>query len=210
MQSPRIATGASPAQSAQGVGRFGTRDRKRNTRALVRFLQITCTYNILDDIAFQQEQEYSYYPLVGFNETMITYLLAIASPTHSVPPSMYYSGWASQSERAVRYRRGWGQTTDGDHYGNGRAYYGITLPVGVGVGGPLFFTHYSFMGFDPHALTTDRDLLYSPRPVYGKVKAGDQLFSLRDQAITIYDHNRLQERPPPPPEGPQEEDARAA
>ena len=29
-------------RSAQGVGRFGTRDRKRNTGALVRFLQITC------------------------------------------------------------------------------------------------------------------------------------------------------------------------
>ena len=93
------------------------------------------------------------HPLIGFNETLISYLLAIASPTHAVPPSMYYTGWASQSERAVRYRQGWGQTTDGDHYGNGRAYYGITLPVGVGVGGPLFFTHYSFLGFDPRALT---------------------------------------------------------
>jgi exo beta-1,2-glucooligosaccharide sophorohydrolase (non-reducing end) len=92
------------------------------------------------------------HPLIGFNETLITYLLAIASPTHAVPASMYYTGWASQSERAVRYRRGWGGTTDGDHYGNGRQYYGVTLPVGVGVGGPLFFTHYSFMGFDPRAL----------------------------------------------------------
>lgn len=93
------------------------------------------------------------HPLIGFNETLITYLLAIASPTHGVPPSLYYTGWASQSERAVQYRRGWGQTTDGDHYGNGRQYYGVTLPVGVGVGGPLFFTHYSFMGFDPRALS---------------------------------------------------------
>jgi murein DD-endopeptidase MepM/ murein hydrolase activator NlpD len=56
------------------------------------------------------------------------------------------------------------------------------------------------VAFDPHALTTDRNLLYSPRPVYGKVKAGDEVFSLRDQAITIYDQNRLQERPPSPPE----------
>jgi murein DD-endopeptidase MepM/ murein hydrolase activator NlpD len=55
------------------------------------------------------------------------------------------------------------------------------------------------VAFDPHALTTDRDLLYSPRPVYARIKAGDQLFSLRSQAITIYDHNRLQERVPPPP-----------
>ncbi|MGQ0712901.1 MAG: glucoamylase family protein [Gemmatimonadaceae bacterium] len=93
------------------------------------------------------------HPLIGFNETMIVYILAIASPTHAVSPSMYYTGWAGQSERAVRYRQGWGQTTDGDHYRNGNTYHGIMLPVGVGVGGPLFFTHYSFMGFDPHALT---------------------------------------------------------
>jgi hypothetical protein len=93
------------------------------------------------------------HPLIGFNETMIVYILAIASPTHAVPASMYYTGWAGQSERAIRYRRGWGQTTEGDHYHNGNTYHGITLPVGVGVGGPLFFTHYSFMGFDPHAFT---------------------------------------------------------
>lgn len=34
--------------------------------------------------------------LIGWNETMVTYLLAIASPTHAVPASMYYSGWANQ------------------------------------------------------------------------------------------------------------------
>jgi hypothetical protein len=92
------------------------------------------------------------HPLIGFNEVMITYLLAIASPTHPVAPEMYYSGWASQSERAIHYREGWSGSTDGDHYGNGHTYYGIKLDVGVGTGGPLFFTHYSFFGFDPHSL----------------------------------------------------------
>ena len=91
-----------------------------------------------------------HHPLIGFNETMITYVLAIASPTHPVPASMYYSGWASQSEMAQQYRQGWSGTTDGNHYANGNTYYGIKLDVGVGRGGPLFFTHYSFMGFDPH------------------------------------------------------------
>jgi exo beta-1,2-glucooligosaccharide sophorohydrolase (non-reducing end) len=75
----------------------------------------------------------------GFNETMIVYLLAIASPTHAVPASLYYSGWASPG--------------GDDHYANGRTYYGIKLDVGFGTGGPLFFTQYSYMGFDPHALT---------------------------------------------------------
>ncbi|WP_109489245.1 glucoamylase family protein [Occallatibacter savannae] len=93
-----------------------------------------------------------HHPLIGWNEVMITYLLSMASPTHGVPASMYYSGWASQSETAQHYREGWGGTKDGNHYFNGNTYYGIKLDVGVGRGGPLFFTHYSFMGMDPHAL----------------------------------------------------------
>ena len=89
------------------------------------------------------------HPFVGWNESMIVYLLAIASPTHSVPASMYYSGWAGQSETAVRYRQGWSRTTQGDHYTNGNSYFGIKLDVGSGSGGELFFTQFSFMGFDP-------------------------------------------------------------
>ncbi len=72
------------------------------------------------------------FPLVGPNETMITYLLAIASPTHSIPASLYHLGWASSS-----------------NYLNGNSFYGIPLYVGWDYGGPLFFAHYSFLGFDP-------------------------------------------------------------
>ncbi len=72
------------------------------------------------------------FPIQGFNETMITYLLAIASPTHPIPASLYYKGWASSSS-----------------YKNGNSFYGIPLFVGWDYGGPLFFVHYSFMGFDP-------------------------------------------------------------
>lgn len=90
------------------------------------------------------------HPLIGWNETMIAYLMAAASPTHPIPPELYHSGWASQSERARIYRENWDKTTDGNHYTNGNTYYGVALPVGVGSGGPLFFTHYGFLGFDPH------------------------------------------------------------
>jgi len=72
------------------------------------------------------------FPLVGWNETMITYLLAIASPTHPVPASLYHDGWASSP-----------------NYLNGNSFYGIPLYVGWDLGGPLFFAHYSFLGFDP-------------------------------------------------------------
>jgi hypothetical protein len=90
--------------------------------------------------------------LTGFNETMITYLLAIASPTHAVPADLYYTGWAGQSPAAIAYRSGWSGSTEGDRYRNGHTYYDIKLDVGVGTGGPLFFTQYSFMGFDPRGI----------------------------------------------------------
>ena len=66
-----------------------------------------------------------------FNECMITYLLALASPTHPIASACYYEGWA------------------GGECANGNTYYGHKLWVGWPMGGPLFFTHYSFLGFDP-------------------------------------------------------------
>jgi hypothetical protein len=71
------------------------------------------------------------FPLRGYNEGLIVYLLAIASPTHQVPASYWNSGWA------------------GAGYVNGNTWYGYKLYVGPNLGGPLFFAHYSFMGFDP-------------------------------------------------------------
>ena len=68
----------------------------------------------------------------GYNECMIVYLLAIASPTHPIPPAAYYDGWAGH-----------------DKYENGKTYYGITQSVGPPMGGPLFLSHYSFCCFDP-------------------------------------------------------------
>ena len=91
--------------------------------------------------------------LTGFNETMIVYLLAIASPTHPVGAELYYTGWAGQSEAARHYRKDWSGTADGEKYANGTTYFGTKLDVGVGSGGPMFFAHYSYMGFDPHSLT---------------------------------------------------------
>ncbi|WP_165040104.1 glucoamylase family protein [Dysgonomonas sp. ZJ709] len=90
--------------------------------------------------------------LIGWNETMITYLLAIASPTHGVSKDIYYTGWASQDQYAQDYRANWGQTRDGSMYSNGNTYQGVKLDVGVSTGGPLFFLHYSYLGFDPRGI----------------------------------------------------------
>lgn len=90
--------------------------------------------------------------LIGWNETMITYFLAIASPTHAISPRMYYTGWANQDQVAQDYRSNWGKTTEGSMFTNENNYFGISLDVGVSNGGPLFFTHYSFLGLDPHKM----------------------------------------------------------
>ncbi len=74
-------------------------------------------------------------PIRGFNETMIVYILAISSPTHSVPKYLYDKGWA------------------GSGYWHGKTHYGHLQWVGPELGGPLFFTHYSFLGFDPREHT---------------------------------------------------------
>jgi hypothetical protein len=119
-----------------------------------------------DALFWHWSPEYSWYinhRLTGFNETMITYLLAIASPTHGVPASLYYTGWAGQSKAAIAYRQAWAEQQAGDHYVNGHSYYGIKLDVGVGEGGPLFFTHYSYMGFDPHVGDRFTDYFHNNR-----------------------------------------------
>jgi hypothetical protein len=71
----------------------------------------------------------------GWNECLITYVLAAGSPRHAIEADAYTRGYAS-----------------GREYLNRRSYYGIELPLGVDYGGPLFFAHYSFCGLDPRGL----------------------------------------------------------
>lgn len=77
------------------------------------------------------------FPVRGFNECLIMYILAASSPNekYQVPSSVYHRGWAQS-----------------DFFKNGKDFYGITLPLGFDYGGPLFFSHYSFVGLDPRGL----------------------------------------------------------
>ncbi len=72
----------------------------------------------------------------GWNECLITYVLAASSTTHGIPASVYTNGWAS-----------------GGGFLNGNTYYGHTLPLGPAQGGPLFLSQYSFIGINPNGLT---------------------------------------------------------
>ncbi|MEK1890277.1 MAG: glucoamylase family protein [Phyllobacterium sp.] len=74
-------------------------------------------------------------PIRGWNEALITYVLAAASPDFGIEPHIYHEGFAANGA-----------------FVNGRDYNGITLPLGPDHGGPLFFAHYSFCGLDPRGL----------------------------------------------------------
>ncbi|HOY14739.1 MAG TPA: glucoamylase family protein, partial [Saprospiraceae bacterium] len=74
-------------------------------------------------------------PIRGHNEGLIVYVLAASSPSHGIDPIVYKSGYARNG--AIK---------------NGNTYYTYKLPLGSGRGGPLFFTHYSFLGLDPRNL----------------------------------------------------------
>jgi hypothetical protein len=71
----------------------------------------------------------------GYNEALITYFLAAASPAYSIDASVYHQGWAANGAII-----------------SNKTFYGIKLPLGYDYGGPLFFSHYSFLGLDPRNL----------------------------------------------------------
>ncbi|RYY30573.1 MAG: beta-glucosidase [Chitinophagaceae bacterium] len=75
------------------------------------------------------------FPVRGFNECLIMYVLAASGERYPVPASVYHNGWAQSN-----------------FFNNGKEFYGIKLPLGFDYGGPLFFSHYSFLGLNPKGL----------------------------------------------------------
>ncbi|OSZ81127.1 beta-glucosidase [Chitinophagaceae bacterium IBVUCB2] len=75
------------------------------------------------------------FPVRGFNECLIMYILAASAERYPVSAAVYHRGWAESS-----------------FFKNGKEFYGIKLPLGFDYGGPLFFSQYSFLGLDPRGL----------------------------------------------------------
>lgn len=80
------------------------------------------------------------FPVGGYNECLIMYVLAAASPTHPIKKSVYEKGWALNgniTKDTVYYDL----ETELNHYEHDKA------PVG-----PLFWAHYSYLGLNPKGL----------------------------------------------------------
>ena len=75
------------------------------------------------------------FPVRGFNECLIMYVLAASGQHYPVSAAVYHRGWVQS-----------------DFFKNGKTFYGYKLPLGFDYGGPLFFSQYSFLGLDPRGL----------------------------------------------------------
>ncbi|NCB83221.1 MAG: beta-glucosidase [Bacteroidia bacterium] len=91
-------------------------------------------------------------PITGWNEGLITYVLAASSPTFSITKNVYTEGWARNG--AMK---------------NGNKFYDITLPLGENRGGPLFFAHYSFLGLDPRKLADEYANYWQQNTAHAKI-----------------------------------------
>lgn len=81
------------------------------------------------------------FPLEGYNEALITYVMAASSPEHAIDAKVYHEGWAQ----------------NGDIKSEKKAY-GIPLILDYksgDKGGPLFWAHYSYLGLDPKGLSDE-------------------------------------------------------
>lgn len=74
------------------------------------------------------------FPVHGYNECLIMYILAAASPTHAVPAQVYHEGWAENG------------TIRDPHQVEG---FDLALRHQGTEAGPLFWAHYSFLGLNP-------------------------------------------------------------
>ncbi len=77
----------------------------------------------------------------GYDETLITYVLAASSPTHSISADVYHQGWARGGDIRMEDHTVYGYPLELRH--NGAEQYS----------GPLFWAHYSYLGLDPRGLT---------------------------------------------------------
>ena len=79
------------------------------------------------------------FPVRGYNECLIMYVLAASSPTHGVPAEVYHQGWAENGaiSKTTSYKS---DTLHLRYQGN--------PPHGAS----LFWAHYSYVGLDPRGL----------------------------------------------------------
>ena len=81
------------------------------------------------------------FPVGGYNECLIMYVLAAASPTHPIKPSVYHKGWA-RNGKIVSTEKYYDEDLVLNYYEHDESLVG-----------PLFWAHYSYLGLNPNGLS---------------------------------------------------------
>ncbi|GAA3653125.1 glucoamylase family protein [Flavivirga jejuensis] len=81
------------------------------------------------------------FPVGGYNECLIMYVLAAASPTHPIKASVYHKGWARNGD-IISSEKFYDEDLVLDYYEHDES------PVG-----PMFWAHYSYLGLNPKGLS---------------------------------------------------------
>jgi len=77
------------------------------------------------------------FPVKGYNECLIMYILAASSPTYGIPAEAYHQGWAENGAIVSPHTV--------ENIPLNLRYQGLEA-------GPLFWAHYSFLGLNPNGL----------------------------------------------------------
>ncbi|MDG5491324.1 glucoamylase family protein [Psychroserpens sp. SPM9] len=102
------------------------------------------TKNGEDVLYWHWSPEYQWemnFPVGGYNECLIMYVLAASSPTHSISKSVYEKGWARDG-KIVSKNTMYDMPLVLDYYEHDESLIG-----------PLFWAHYSYLGLNPKGLS---------------------------------------------------------
>ncbi|MCZ4224592.1 glucoamylase family protein [Pedobacter rhodius] len=79
------------------------------------------------------------FPVKGYNECLIMYVMGAASPTHTIPAEVYHEGWGRNGGIKANFKV-YGHPFTMDYQGQKNSV------------GPLFWAHYSYLGLNPKGL----------------------------------------------------------
>ncbi|MGQ7869335.1 glucoamylase family protein [Sunxiuqinia sp. sy24] len=92
--------------------------------------QQVLTWHWSPSIGFQKNMKVS-----GWNEGLVTYVMAASSPTYAISKEVYEQGWARNGSMV-----------------NPRTFYNYEISLSPDWGGPLFWIHYAHLGINPNGL----------------------------------------------------------
>lgn len=120
---------------------FDDADVRNRVNAIYQNIEWNHFLNYSESLYWHWSPEFNFelqLKIQGWNEALMTYILAAGSDKYSISKENYTRGW-----------------TRNGAFVNNNLYNGIKLPLGSDYGGPLFISQYTFLGINPNGLSDD-------------------------------------------------------